>query len=137
MPVVTKKGVIFWFGLFFSIPVFLCCNKKANNSTCLSFQAGSVTKVDGPNTGSVNQELFLLVSFGCTSDCGDFGYFEQSLNGNTTTINVIARYEGCFCTQGAPIRQTIYKFNAAQTGTYYLKFLKTTGNYLIDTITIR
>lgn len=108
-----------------------------DNSTCLSYQSGPVTKVDGPNTGVINQEIFLLVSFGCNSDCGDFGYFEQSFSGNTTTINVIAKYEGCFCTQGAPIRQTIYKFNSAQTGTYYLKFLKTPGNYLIDTITIR
>jgi len=135
--IMTKKDFIFLSGLFFSILVSLNCNKKYNNSTCLSYRAGTVTKVDGPNTGSINQEIFLLVSFSCTSDCGDFGYFEQSANGNTTTINVIAKYEGCLCTQNIPTRQTTYKFNATQTGTYYLKFFKTTGNYLIDTITIR
>ena len=133
----TKAGFIFLSGISLSMLVSLNCTKKENNSKCLSYEIGPVTNVGGPATGFVNQDIFLLISFGCYNGCGQFGYFEQSFNGNTAIINVIAKYQGCICTQDTPIRQTIYKFRAAQPGTYYLKFLKTTGNYLIDTITIQ
>ncbi|MBS1752883.1 MAG: hypothetical protein R2765_12490 [Ferruginibacter sp.] len=121
----------------FIIVCFLSCDKTPDDNKCLSYTQAPVTKVEGPNTGNVNQDINLIVSFGCFNGCGQFGKFEQTSDGDTTTINVIAKYEGCICTQDAPIRQTTYKFKATQPGIYFLKFLQTEKAYLTDTIQIQ
>ncbi|MBI3719288.1 MAG: hypothetical protein HY252_11950 [Sphingobacteriales bacterium] len=121
----------------FLIIVYLSGCEKKDNTRCLSYKKAGVTKIEGPTTGFVNQDIDLIISFGCISGCGQFGNFEQISNGDTTTINVIAKYEGCICTQEAPTRQTTYKFKATQPGTYYLKFLQVERTYLTDTIRIQ
>lgn len=85
----------------------------------------------------VNQEIILTVSFGCYNGCGQFGSFDEVISGNATTITVNAKYEGCICTQDAPIRQTTYKFKKSQAGTFDLKFLQAENTYLIHTITVQ
>jgi hypothetical protein len=122
-------------GTVFSVLVFANCIKPIEDKNCVSFEKAGVVKVDGPNTGLVNQDLALNVSFGCLSGCGQFGYFEQSENGDTTLLRVNAKYEGCICTMDAPIRITEYKFRKTRPGTYYLKFWANNG-YLVDTVTI-
>lgn len=121
----------------FSILVLFGCNKTQGDKECLSYAKAPVTKVEGPQTGLVNQDINLTVSFSCFNGCGQFGNFDQTSNGNTTTIQVNAKYEGCICTQDVPIRQSIYKFKATQAGTYYLKFFQTENTYLIDTIRVQ
>ena len=96
-----------------------------------------MTKIEGANSALVNQEIILTVSFGCYSGCGQFGNFNEVISGNTTTISVNAKYEGCICTQDAPIRQTTYKFKKSQTGTFDLKFLQTENTYLTHTIIVQ
>ena len=91
----------------------------------------------GANTALVNQEVVLTVSFGCFNGCGQFGNFEETTTGNTSTINVNAKYEGCICTQDAPIRTTLYKFKKSQTGTYELKFWQGASSYLTYTIIVQ
>jgi len=132
----TKNRPVIFTGYLLTSLVLLSCSKMHDNK-CLSFTNAPVTKIEGPNTGSVNQDINLIVSFGCFNGCGQFGNFKQTSNSGTTIVNVIAKYEGCICTQDAPIRQAPYKFNATQTGTYYLKFWQAENNYLTDTITIR
>ena len=133
----TKRNFIIFTCLVFSILVLSSCNKTQDDNKCLSYIKAPVIKVEGPNTGLVNQDINLTVSFGCFNGCGQFGNFEQTSNGDTTTINVIAKYEGCLCTQDAPLRQTTFKFKVTQTGTYYLKFLQTGKTYLTDTIRVQ
>ncbi|MBS3921993.1 MAG: hypothetical protein KGZ37_02445 [Nitrosarchaeum sp.] len=124
--------------LYFSIIITLLgCNKKNEDKACLSFTKAPVTKVEGANTALVNQEIILTVSFGCYNGCGQFGNFDEASTGNTTTITVNAKYEGCICTQDAPIRQTMYKFKKSQTGTFNLKFLQTENTYLTHTIIVQ
>lgn len=113
------------------------CTKKPGVNKCLSYTKAPVTKIEGPTTALVTQNINLTVSFGCFNGCGQFGNFEETTNGNTTTINVNAKYEGCICTQDTPIRQTIYSFKRTQPGTYDLKFLQTDNNYLTYTITVQ
>ena len=125
------------FFLFSLIITLLGCNKKNDDSTCLSFTKAPVTKIEGANSALVNQEIILIVSFGCYSGCGQFGNFNEVISGNTTTISVNAKYEGCICTQDAPIRQTTYKFKKSQTGTFDLKFLQTENTYLTHTIIVQ
>jgi hypothetical protein len=131
----NKLNLIISTILLVSIFIQQGCSKTQDNK-CLSFIKAPVTKVEGPNTGAINQDLNLTVSFGCFNGCGQFGNFEQTSNNDTTTINVIAKYEGCGCTQDAPIRQSTYKFKATKSGTYYLKFWQAEKGYLIYTIQI-
>jgi hypothetical protein len=131
----NKLKLIILTTLLVAIFVQQSCS-KAHDDKCLSFVKAPVTKVEGPNTGTINQDLTLEVSFGCFNGCGRFGNFEQTSNNDTTTINVIAKYEGCMCTQDAPIRQTTYNFKATEKGTYYLKFWQAEKGYLLYTVQI-
>jgi hypothetical protein len=125
-------------GFIFFNAVQVSCNKVPKEDTlCNSLTLAPVTKVEGPKTAAINQTIALTVYFGCFNGCGNFGNYEQTVNGNTTTINVIAKYQGCICTQDAPVRQSIYNFSAPQTGTYYLKFFQATNTYITDTITVQ
>lgn len=132
----SVKFIISTFLTFISV-CLLSCDKTQDDNKCLSYTQAPVTKIEGPNTGNVNQDINLIVSFGCFNGCGQFGKFEQTSKDDTTTINVIAKYEGCICTQDAPIRQTTYKFKATKSGTYFLKFLQTEKAYLTYTIQIQ
>jgi len=131
-----QKGI---FVICVSLIIFILpgCYKTNNDDKCISYTIAPVTDVQGPATGSVNQEINLTVLFTCFNGCGQFGNFEQVTAGNTTTIQVVAKYEGCICTQDVPTRGSIYTFKASQTGTYYLKFLQSGNNYITDTITIQ
>lgn len=120
----------------FSFCIFLLACKKTKEAPCLSYIQAPVTNVTGPVTGAVNQPITLSVYFGCFNGCGQFNNFEKTSSGNTTTINVIAKYEGCICTQVAPILQTSYNFQASQAGTYELKFLEN-DTYLTHTIVVQ
>jgi hypothetical protein len=126
--------------IFFSLIIItFSCNKKDDNNSnaCLSFNKAPVTKVEGATVALVNQEISLTVSFGCSNGCGEFVNFDEAVTGNTTSIAVNAKYEGCICTLDAPIRQTIYKFKRSQPGTYDLKFLQAENTYLVYTIVVQ
>lgn len=119
------------------IITLLGCNKNNGDKTCLSFAKAPVTRVEGAHAASPNQEIILAFSFQCHNGCGQFGNFEETSTGNVTTISVIAKYEGCICTQEAPIRQTTYKFKKSQTGTFDLRFWQTDNTYLTHTIVVQ
>jgi hypothetical protein len=131
---ITNKLTI---SLYFLSSIILFSCSKNNDNKCLSYTNAPVTKVEGANSGLVNQQLSLKISFTCFNGCGQFGRIEQASNADTTTINIIAKSEGCVCTDVLLTKQTIYNFKATQAGIYYLKFWQTEKNYLIDTITIR
>lgn len=133
----TKGNWITLSLVVFATIILSGCKKTQHDKECLSYTKAPVIKIEGLNTGLVNQDISLTVYFGCFSGCGQFGKFEQTSNGNTTTINVIAKYQGCICTQDAPIRQTIYNFKGSQPGTYYLKFFQTENAYLTYMLTVQ
>jgi hypothetical protein len=113
------------------------CTKKNKESDCLSYQFAPVTKITGPNTGYVNQDVRLIVSFGIFNGCGGFGNFEQAQNGDTTLIKVNAKYQGCICTELAGTMDTSFVFRANHTGTYFLKFIQPDHSYILDTLLIQ
>lgn len=113
------------------------CFKDPDDEECISYHSSPVTQVDGPSTAAVNQEIDLVVSFTCFNGCGQFGSFEKVTVVDTTHVNVLAKYQGCMCTQDIPVRQAIYKFKAAQAGTYYLKFRQDDNTILTETITVQ
>ena len=131
----SNKWVFISLATLFSI--IASCNKAKIVKSCIQYKNAAVTKIEGPTSGNVNQVLNLTVFFGCFNGCGQFGSFEQTTTGNLTTINVIAKYEGCICTQDAPIRQTVYNFKATEPGVYNINFEQTQGSYLTHTIIIQ
>ena len=116
-----------------TIFVFTQCDK---DEKCIEYHQAAITMTNTPTLGEVNKEIPIIISFGCFNGCGQFDSFEESKQGNVLIINVIAKYEGCACTQDAPTKQATYLFETSEQGVYYLKFKQNDNNYLIDTLII-
>ncbi len=125
--------------IFLVLPIFLflSCSRKHHSDTCISYNQAPVSNIEGPKSGSVNQEIDITVSFDCMNGCGQFGRFEQSSKDNATEIKVIAKYEGCVCSDNVPTLQSIYKFKAKKPRIYLLKFFQEDNVYLTDTIVVK
>ncbi len=132
---INIQGILL--GCLFSSVVLTNCDKKKNTSDCLSYQVAPITNINGPSTGTVNQDINFILSFGIFNGCGQFGNIEHNSNADTTTIKVNAKYQGCVCTQIAGTLQTTYTFRSTQPGTYYFKFLQADANYLLDTLIVQ
>jgi hypothetical protein len=123
--------------LFISTIIFgltISCNK--DDEVCITNQIAYVTSVDSPDTGNVNQIINIEVKFGVGNGCGTLGKFIETNNGNTRTIEVEAKYEGCVCTQDAPIRTVNYEFIPTNTGNYELKFKSSPTEFITVNLTI-
>lgn len=125
--------------LFLSLLVvsLISCTKTREEPTCISAKRGPVTKIDGPTSALINQEILLTVDFTCFNGCGQFTNFEETVNGSETKIIINAKYEGCICTEDLPTRQVKYRFRKSQVGTYTLMFLQSDNIYLTHTITVQ
>lgn len=118
------------------VVLLFACNKEKNND-CISYNQAPINSVTVPASGQVNQNIPITISFGCYNGCGQFGSIEETNQGNTKEIKIIAKYEGCICTQDAPVRQTTYNFNSTTSGTFILKFLQNNNSFIVDTIIIQ
>lgn len=113
----------------------MSCSKE-QDSNCIENKIAYVTLINSPSTGSVNQNINIEVSFGVNNGCGNFGKFIETQNGNTKTIEVEARYEGCVCTQDAPTRKTNYVFKTQNSANYILKFKSSATEFITANLTI-
>ena len=123
--------------LITSITLLIGCKKKIEESKCLTYLKAPVTKVESATAALVNEEVNLTVSFSCYNGCGGFGNLNEVSTGNSTTIFINARYDGCICTQDVPTRQTIYKFKKSLPGTYELKFMQSGETYITHIIKVQ
>ena len=113
----------------------MSCSKE-QDSNCIENKIAYVTLINSPSTGSVNQNITIEVSFGVNNGCGNFGKFIETQNGNTKTIEVEAKYEGCVCTLDAPIRKTNYVFKTQNSGNYILKFKSSSTEFITANLMI-
>ena len=113
----------------------MSCSKE-QDSNCIENKIAYVTLINSPLTGTVNQNITIEVSFGVNNGCGNFGKFIETQNGNTKTIEVEARYEGCVCTQDAPTRKTNYVFKTQNSANYILKFKSSATEFITANLTI-
>jgi hypothetical protein len=87
-----------------------------------------VTSVNSPTTGTVNETIKIEVNFRVIIDDGGFEkLWNQS--GNSKTIEVEAKYEGCVCTLNIPIRKVDY--TASKSGDYQLNLNQVLLNLLL------
>ncbi|WP_291148713.1 hypothetical protein [Flavobacterium sp. UBA7680] len=107
------------------------------DQVCLSFENANIISANVPDTGNVNQVIPIKVSFVIRNGCGGFGSITETNSGNTKTITVKAKYEGCYCTQNIGTVETTYNFTAATTGSHIIKFLQPNGEFLTYTINIQ
>jgi hypothetical protein len=107
----------------------ISCSENDKND-CVENKLAYVASVDPPSHGVINEIINIEVNFGVSNGCGQFGEFIETENGNVKTIEVNARYEGCICTQDAPIRTVNYEFITQIPGNYELRFKSTDTDYI-------
>ncbi len=115
--------------------VIFSCSKEQENK-CVENRIAYVTSINAPSTGTVNENINIEVSFVVNNGCGNFGKFIETQNGNTKTIEVEARYEGCICTQDIPTRKTNYVFKTQTAGNYILKFKSSPTEFITANLTL-
>lgn len=131
-----KKYLIISASITITFSILLSCSKPQDNTKCISYSSAQVTKVSGPNTALVNQQITVTISYYLTNGCGHFEGIDATSATNSTTINLKARYEGCICTDNLIGGETNYTFKSDKAGNYYLKFLQPDKTYLVDTIIV-
>lgn len=127
----TKLSII----LSVVLLIIISCSKELDDK-CVSNNIEYVTSVISPSTGTVNENINIEVVFGIHNGCGNFGKFIESQNGNTKTIEVEARYEGCVCTQVAGTKSINYVFKTPTPGNYTLKFKSGPTEYITAILSI-
>ncbi len=109
---------------------------KTQNKTCIRYETAPVYRVDGPDSGAVNEDIAFSVHFTCANGCGKYHHTDEMPLGDTTLVIMTAKYEGCLCTDIVQYDSATYIFRADVPGTYYLKFEQVGANFLTDTLTI-
>lgn len=123
--------------LFISFSFFLnACSDSKNVNDCVSFVETGIESVALIPTTDMIGAVY-QVDFPISNGCGKFNNFEETISGNTRTIKVIAKYEGCICTQDFSIQSKNYVFTTTNSGTYTLKFQKMDGTFLTETVVIQ
>lgn len=122
---------LFIFSLFSS-----CVNDDDNVEECIAYVNPYVTSVNAPSTGMVNEIVSIEVNFDVINGCGSFNQFIETENGNTTTIEVEAKYEGCVCTAVVLELTTTYEFMTDTPGDYELKFKSGATEFITVNLTI-
>ena len=122
--------------LFISISIILnACSDSKTPNECVSFVETGIVQVALIPTADMIGVVY-KIDFPISNGCGKFNKFEETINGNTRVIKVIAKYEGCICTEIFSIQSANYTFTTKTSGTYILKFLKADGTFFIETVVI-
>ena len=124
------------FYLAFLAIFFLSCNDNDDNTNkCIEFDTAGIETVTPAAVVDATGHYF-DVGFRVINGCGQFEEFEQTTEGTVTTIGVIAKYEGCICTQDTPLRQTVYHFTQTIPGVYTLNFKMQDGTFITQTVVV-
>ena len=120
--------------VMFLILLVSCAQDDATDN-CLEFNEAPVETVT-VLPADTNGAYPITVAFRVSNGCGDFSIFDDTTAGTTTTIKVVAQYEGCICTQDTPLLEATYLFEPTAPGTYTLKFLTYEEEYITETIVV-
>lgn len=119
-----------------SIALFIACSNDDNGSgNCISYSDVYVDSVEPIENADAAGFLF-KVKFIVMNGCGGFGSFDEMISGNTRTIGVIAKYEGCTCDEALHTKETVYNFKPTVQGTYVLRFRNSEDTFITETVTV-
>ncbi|MDR6967785.1 hypothetical protein J2X31_001797 [Flavobacterium arsenatis] len=110
------------------------CASDDNAANCLSYSEAYVDTVASIETADAAGFLY-KVNFFVGNGCGGFGSFEETVDGNTITIKLIAKFEGCICTEAIEQRDAVYSFIPPASGTYTLKFKDSENTFITKMVT--
>lgn len=101
------------------------------------FGMSVITKVDGPTSGSVSQEITLQVTLQGNNSCAVRGELTETAGGNTRVImgKVVHESVSCF-----PVLTSVlanYTFKTAAKGTYELRFVKADNTFITHVINVQ
>ncbi len=123
--------------LFLSIAFVSCSNDDDNKTPAPTEKAALVTKIEGPATGKVNDELSYEVTYVVDNACAEFDKISEVTIGAVKGLQVIAKYPAQVCTQQVPEpKKTVYKFKSAAKGTFEIKFKKSETEFLTQKVVI-
>lgn len=124
--------------LYSSFLVFLLfsCSSDTTENVCIEYRAASIEKAVPNLTTDATGKTF-DIGFRVTDGCGAFFKIEETTAQNVTTIKVVAKYDGCVCTQVASVLETVYVFKQTTPGTYTLKFKKADDSFITETVVIQ
>jgi hypothetical protein len=131
-----KLKIFYLTTLIIILSLIISCESNDQNKECINYDIGYVTSINAPTTGAVNETINIEVSFRVINGCGTFEKFIETENGNSKTIEVEAKYEGCTCTQALEIRTVNYDFTANKSGDYQLNFKSSPTEFITANITI-
>jgi hypothetical protein len=112
------------------------CNKSANDTSSVLVHR-NVTKVEGPNTGLVNQAISLTVYYPTSSGCDIFDKFEQSTQGNVISVKAFGHTDTGYCTQVALERTVVFIFQPNSKGNFEIRFINRDNSYLTHNLIIK
>jgi len=114
-------------------------SNPVNSDIAAMVKQASIITVNGPLTATVNQEVSFNVSWPYTGNCEKFKAFKTSVLKDTTQIKLfIATNPSEDCTGKEVKRSSVYKFKAANPGTYILKFVGPDNKPgIIDTVKVK
>lgn len=120
---------------FIALFLVSCSLEHDPEPTCTQYLPTAIkTVVEKPNADAAG--YLFDIGFEVLDSCGDFGSFEETIEGNVITIKLIAKYVGCNCQPGEQSRTTVYAFTQTTPGTYTLKFKATDDFYITKTVDI-
>ncbi|MTH14619.1 hypothetical protein [Flavobacterium sp. LC2016-01] len=123
--------------LFLSTVLISCSNDDDNAESTVKTKTAFVTKIEGPATGKVNDELSYDVTYLVDNACGEFDKIAETTIGETKGLQVVAKYPSELCTQQVPDpKKTVYKFKATAKGTIEIKFRKSETEFLTQKVVI-
>ena len=121
--------------ILFLVLIFLTsgCKKSANDTSV----HWNVSKVEGPNTGLVNQDISLTVYYPTSSGCDIFDKFKQSTQGNVISVKAFGHTDTGFCTQVALERTVKFNFQSNSIGIFEIRFINRDNSYLTHNLIIK
>ena len=87
-----------------------------------------MTSANVSATGNVIQVIPVSLNFTIFDGCGGFGNITETNVGNTKTLTVSAKYEGCICTLPVFDVNTTCNFTATTPGIHTIKFAQPDGS---------
>jgi len=127
--------------LFFALLTTACfsCSKEEEAVTLRTTTAPApVVQVDVPETAvTAGEGAGLKVYFTVINGCGEFGSFEESLDGQTLTVKVYPHYSKGFCTQALETKEVTYTFKPETNGIYTLRFWAGEDTFISKTIVVQ
>lgn len=123
--------------LFLATALISCSNDDDKPGPNPAVRIASVTAIDGPATGKVNEELSYDISFVGDNACAEFSQFSEIIIEDVRGLQVEVKYPSEVCTLQIPEpKKTVYKFKSAVKGTFEFKFKKSDKEFVTKKVVI-